>query len=136
MTEMDLQFKAAVGAEPGSELLDTTPVKKALWRNILHHPSLVMGLAILAALIVLAVFAPWVSPYSPYDQNLPQRLMPPFWVEGGSTLHLLGTDHLGRDVLSRLIHGARISLSVGLAAVLVAGTLGVLILWPRREALD
>ena len=125
MTEMDLQFKAAVGADPGSELLDTTPVKKALWRNILHHPSLVIGLAILAGLIVLAVFAPWVSPYSPYDQNLPQRLMPPFWVEGGSYSHLLGTDHLGRDYLSRLLYGARISLLIGFGAASIGCVIGV-----------
>nr|WP_244597742.1 ABC transporter permease [Afipia felis] len=125
MTEMDLQFKAAVGAEPGNELLDTTPVKKALWRNILHHPSLVIGLAILVGLIVLAVFAPWVSPYSPYDQNLPQRLMPPFWVEGGSYSHLLGTDHLGRDYLSRLLYGARISLLIGFGAASIGCVIGV-----------
>jgi peptide/nickel transport system permease protein len=80
---------------------------------------------ILVALILTAVFANFLAPYSPYEISLPNKLKPPFWVDGGSVKHLLGTDRLGRDVLSRLIFGARISLIVVLMGVLVSGTIGV-----------
>lgn len=125
MSEMDLQFKAAVGAEPGSELLDAAPARKALWRNIPRHPGLVIGLTVLASLMIVAVFAPWISPYNPYDQHLAQRLMPPVWVHGGSAAHLLGTDHLGRDYLSRLLFGARVSLLIGFGAASIGCVIGV-----------
>jgi peptide/nickel transport system permease protein len=125
MSEMDLQFKATSGVETSSEMLDTAPARKSIWHNIQRHPGLLIGLAILASLIVVAVFAPWISPYSPYDQHLPQRLMPPVWVEGGSYLHLLGTDHLGRDYLSRLLYGARVSLLIGFGAASIGCLIGV-----------
>jgi len=122
---MNLQLKAAVGAEPGNELPDAAPARKSLWRNIPRHPGLVIGLAVLASLMIVAVFAPWISPYSPYDQHLAQRLMPPVWVHGGSAAHLLGTDHLGRDYLSRLLFGARISLLIGFGAASIGCAIGV-----------
>ncbi|AEI01257.1 ABC transporter dipeptide permease DppC [Afipia carboxidovorans OM5] len=122
---MDLSFKAAAASEPAGELLDAAPARPKLWRNIMHHPGLVIGLVVLASLVLLAVFAPWVSPYDPYDQSLPQRLLPPFWVDGGSTAHLLGTDHLGRDYLSRLLYGARVSLLIGFGAASIGCVIGV-----------
>ena len=125
MSEMDLSFKAAAASEPAGELLDAAPARPKLWRNIMHHPGLVIGLVVLASLVLLAIFAPWVSPYDPYDQSLPQRLLPPFWVDGGSTAHLLGTDHLGRDYLSRLLYGARVSLLIGFGAASIGCVIGV-----------
>jgi peptide/nickel transport system permease protein len=125
MSEMDLSFKAAAASEPGGELLDAAPARPKIWRNILHHPGLMLGLAILGILVILAVFAPWISPYNPYDQHLPQRLLPPFWVHGGNIAHLLGTDHLGRDYLSRLIYGARVSLLIGFGAASIGCLIGV-----------
>jgi len=125
MSEMDLSFKAAAASETGGELLDAAPARPKIWRNILHHPGLMLGLAILGILVILAAFAPWVSPYNPYDQNLPQRLLPPFWVHGGDAAHLLGTDHLGRDYLSRLIYGARVSLLIGFGAASIGCLIGV-----------
>lgn len=89
-------------------------------RNI----SLVIGLSIVAALVAMALLAPLIAPYDPIDQNLARRLIPPAWMEGGSASNWLGTDHLGRDYLSRLIHGARVSLGVGFGVVLVAGAIG------------
>ncbi len=85
-----------------------------------------------AALIILlllfcAFFSPLIAPYDPIKQNLAYALKPPFWQKGGSTTHILGTDNLGRDVLSRIIYGARISTVVGFAAVLFSGTLGTLL---------
>jgi peptide/nickel transport system permease protein len=84
----------------------------------------VIPVCIVLALILTAVFANVLAPYSPYGQSLPEILKPPVWVEGGSSRHLLGTDLLGRDVLSRLIHGSRISLIVALMGILVAGSIG------------
>jgi peptide/nickel transport system permease protein len=83
------------------------------------------GAAVLVLLVLMAVFAPLIAPYDPAEQSLRARLVPPVWQMGGSWEHVLGTDHLGRDVLSRLIHGARISLVVGVAVVALAGGFGV-----------
>lgn len=87
----------------------------------------VIPVVIVLALIFTAIFADFLAPYSPYHQSLPHRLKPPFWVEGGSTKYPLGTDLLGRDVLSRLIFGARISLLVALMGILVSGSIGAVL---------
>jgi peptide/nickel transport system permease protein len=81
-------------------------------------------IVILAVLVLAAVFAEGIAPADPEVGVLGDRFRPPAWLAGGSDTHLLGTDHLGRDVLSRLIYGARVSLVVGFTAVLVAGVLG------------
>ena len=79
---------------------------------------------IFALLFFTAIFANFIAPY-PYDEtNLPERRVPPAWVEGGSTKHLLGTDTLGRDVLTRVIWGARVSLSVSLLAIAITAIVG------------
>jgi peptide/nickel transport system permease protein len=81
-------------------------------------------IAILVTLALLAIFAEMVAPHNPEIGSLSQRFRPPAWVAGGSTEHLLGTDHIGRDVLSRLIFGARVSMIVGFTAVIFAGVVG------------
>jgi peptide/nickel transport system permease protein len=82
-------------------------------------------LAILTFFLVIpAVFAPQVSPYDPLKGSLAKRLTPPVWQEGGTIEHLLGTDKVGRDILSRIIYGARVSLMVSLVAIFVGGALG------------
>ena len=80
----------------------------------------------LAAVVLAAVFAPWVAPHSPSAVELRDRLLPPVW-SGGTWSHVLGTDALGRDVLSRLIWGARNSLLIGVTVVLIAGVFGTLL---------
>jgi peptide/nickel transport system permease protein len=82
---------------------------------------------ILATLVLVALLAPFISPHSPTAQSLPDKLKPPAWQEGGSAKHPLGTDLLGRDVLSRLFHGARVSLTVTAAALLAGGGIGLAI---------
>ncbi len=72
-------------------------------------------------MVCMALFAPLLAPYSPIDQALRDKLMPPFWLDGGSMRHILGTDAFGRDVLSRLIYGARVSLLVALLALTAGG---------------
>jgi peptide/nickel transport system permease protein len=83
-----------------------------------------LPIAILVTLALLAVFAELIAPYNPEIGSLSQRFKPPAWIAGGSTEYLLGTDHIGRDVLSRLIFGARVSMMVGFTAVIIAGVLG------------
>jgi peptide/nickel transport system permease protein len=79
---------------------------------------------ILLFIAFVAVFADVLAPYDPQVGSLARRFRPPAWQEGGSMAYLLGTDHVGRDVLSRLIFGARVSMVVGITAVLVAGGIG------------
>jgi peptide/nickel transport system permease protein len=79
---------------------------------------------ILGTILFVALFADLLAPYDPQIGSLSDRFKPPFWQAGGSLAHLLGTDHVGRDVLSRLIFGARVSMIVGFTAVIVAGTIG------------
>ena len=79
---------------------------------------------ILGTILLVALFADVIAPYDPQIGSLSDRFKPPFWQAGGSVAHLLGTDHVGRDVLSRLIFGARVSMIVGFTAVIVAGAIG------------
>src|SRR5262249_59754970 len=81
-------------------------------------------LAIVLALVVCAVFAPLLAPRSPVEGSLGERLIPPLGMEGARPGHPLGTDRLGRDTLSRLVYGARISLSVSIVGIVLTGTLG------------
>jgi peptide/nickel transport system permease protein len=84
-------------------------------------------ICIITVMVCMAVFAPLLAPYSPTDQALRDRLVPPFWLEGGTISHILGTDAFGRDVLSRLIYGARVSLLVALLALIAGGGVGLVI---------
>ena len=104
--------------------LPTMPAWRRGLRRSLGHRGLVIGSVILALIVLAALFAPWLAPHDPYAQEVTQRLIPPAWYAKGSWEHLLGTDKLGRDYLSRLLYGARVSLSIGLAAALISGLIG------------
>lgn len=95
-------------------------VRSELWSD----KAGLFGVIVLVGLVLLALLAPVLAPYDPAATSLADRLMPPVWLEGGSMSHPLGTDNLGRDVLSRLIHGSRVSLTIGAAVVALAGTFG------------
>ena len=82
---------------------------------------------ILLLIVASSVLAPWISPQDPLAVNIRHRLAPPAWMEGGTTQHLLGTDPVGRDLLSRMIYGGRVSLVIGVAAVILSATIGVLL---------
>ena len=91
----------------------------------LHHKTFVIGAALLLLIGLMAVLAPWLAPHDPYAQDLANRSVPPFWnAERGGWLHPLGTDPLGRDYLSRLMYGARISLLIGFSVALISGLIG------------
>jgi peptide/nickel transport system permease protein len=91
--------------------------------HIFLQPNFCIPAAVLVLMIVAAIFAPQVSPYDPLQTSLTQRLQPPAFA-GGTGAHLLGTDKLGRDVLSRIIFGARVSLSVSLLVIVITSTIG------------
>jgi len=94
-----------------------------LWRN----KTAVAGLIIIIIFILTAVFAPYLSPHDPVETSLYDQLKPPIWHEKGTSKHILGTDDLGRDILSRLIYGARVSLMVSIISVSLAFVSGTLI---------
>jgi peptide/nickel transport system permease protein len=95
------------------------------WRRFAFDPAALTGAVILLVVVSAALAAPWVAPHDPAKQSLLRRFTPPVWQEGGNVAYPLGTDQVGRDVLSRIIHGARISLLVGVAAVVVSVVIGV-----------
>jgi ABC-type dipeptide/oligopeptide/nickel transport system permease subunit len=111
-----LQERATVSAE-----------RSRTWRKLARNPAALAGAVILLVVIGAAVFAPYVAPHDPAKQSLIRRFTPPVWVQGGSMSYPLGTDQVGRDILSRIIHGARVSLIVGISAVLVSLTVGVIL---------
>lgn len=96
-------------------------------RVLLTNPLTLFSIVVLTVVIVMAVGAPLLAPHDPELQSLRLRTKPPFWLEGSEPGYVLGTDPLGRDLLSRIIFGARISLIVGLAAVSVQGIIGVIV---------
>jgi ABC-type dipeptide/oligopeptide/nickel transport system permease subunit len=85
----------------------------------------VLGGFLILVLLITAVFTPWLAPHDPYEQDIMNRLLPPVWLKGGDSDFLLGTDHLGRDLLSRIMYGTRVSLVVGVAAVILQVIIGV-----------
>src|SRR6476661_3730831 len=93
-----------------------------IWRGIRRAP--LIPSVILAVIVGAAIFAPWVAPADPNAFELKDKLIPPAWQDGGSSAHLLGTDQLGRDVLSRVIYGARIACVVVAVTIVFAGALG------------
>ena len=90
----------------------------------LRHLATWFGACIVFAVLLIAIIAPLIAPHDPFVQDLNRRMVPPEWL-GGSPEHLLGTDQLGRDYLSRLIYGARISMTIGVFTVITSGLIGV-----------
>lgn len=96
-----------------------------LLRRLWHDPLSLFGAVVLAGLIACSIVIPFVSSTDPMATDLPNRLRPPAWEPAGSFAHALGTDGLGRDVLIRVVYGARISLTIGFGAALIAAAVGV-----------
>jgi peptide/nickel transport system permease protein len=94
-------------------------------REMVRNPLMSLGLGIVMLVVLIALLAPLLAPHDPLRQELAERLRPPFWVEGNNQEYSLGTDDLGRDILSRMMYGVRISLLVGGLAVLLSGSIGV-----------
>lgn len=96
-------------------------------RRLFRSPLFLTGLAFLLPALLFAAGAQWFAPHDPHEQVLGLRLLPPAWQQGGDPAYPLGTDALGRDLLSRVIYGARVSLLIGLAVVTISGTIGTII---------
>jgi peptide/nickel transport system permease protein len=95
--------------------------------HFIGRPGIALATLVVLAMVAAGISAPAVAPLDPVEQNVIDRLAPPFFMEGGTWEHILGTDHLGRDVLSRLIYGARVALIVGVTTVTVSGFVGLAI---------
>ncbi len=116
------------GALKGARLaVHDEPHRAVVLRRIWRLKWAVAAAGVMLLIVASAVFAPVVAPHGPLDVNIRHRLAPPAWMEGGDPAHLLGTDQVGRDLLSRVIYGGRVSLLVGVAAVLISASLGVLL---------
>ena len=107
-----------------SQIGTPTQSSSRLKRRFRGHQGMIIGSVIVVSVILVALLAPLLSPHDPYQQDLMKRLIPPVWDSRGSWEHILGTDHLGRDYLSRLMYGARISLLIGIGAALISGIIG------------
>jgi len=114
--------EATLGAGAGHE--PPRPAR-AFWLAYRENRGAVMGLAVVVAIVLLAILADVISPYPPNEQFRDAVRAPPVWADGGSWRFILGTDGLGRDMLSRLLHGARISLFIGLSVMTVSFLLGI-----------
>jgi peptide/nickel transport system permease protein len=99
----------------------------ALLARLARRRTALFGLLVVAVVVLTAALAPLFSPFDPLEQDISQRLREPGWQDAQGRVHPLGTDHLGRDILARIIYGARIALLVGLSAVLISGLLGMMI---------
>ena len=105
------------------EILEPSP-GAILRRRMLGHYGLTLGGGVLLFIVLMALLAPWFAPHDPLAQDLTARWIPPVWHEKGSWAHPFGTDGFGRDYLSRIMYGARISLLIGFAAMLISGVIG------------
>lgn len=113
------------GVQTAEEVLEPSP-GMLLRKRIFGHAGFMIGFTVLAVIVLVAVFAPVLSPHDPFDQQLDRKLIPPIWHDSPRVTwdHILGTDQLGRDYMSRLFYGARISLLIGFTAMLISGIIG------------
>lgn len=116
--------RGAVALSPGLAR-PARPRAGVRWRRIRRLRGGLAGAIVVALIVTAALLAPWLAPHNPYVGRVIDRLLPPAWMDGGDAGYLLGTDQIGRDVLSRLIYGGRVSLGIAVLAVAVAGTVGL-----------
>jgi ABC-type dipeptide/oligopeptide/nickel transport system permease subunit len=114
-------------AEITPDRSESGPVRGAAWRRLLRLRWGLFAAGLLLLIVLISVFAPLVAPHDPLAVDIRHRLSPPAWMDRGTPDHLLGTDPVGRDLLSRMIYGGRVSLVVGVAAVLLSASIGVLL---------
>ena len=122
---------SSVAATEVAPLPSARPRREREWvtllRRLVRRRTALFGMLVFLGVVLAAVLAPWVSPFDPLEQDIGQRLRPPGWQDAQGRVHPLGTDHLGRDILARIVFGSRIALVVGLAAVMISGVLGMII---------
>lgn len=121
------ETKALRPSSPEGAPAERTEGQRLLRRallNLRRRPAALLGFLIVTLVLIAAIFAPVLAPHDPTDQTPEKVLRPPAWMEKGDPAYPLGTDHLGRDLASRLLYGARVSLLIGVAAVLISGGMG------------
>jgi peptide/nickel transport system permease protein len=118
--EIELELRGLDGA------VAAPTIARGPWRRLWRLRWGLLAALVLLAIVASAVFAPWLAPADPLSVNISRRLVPPAWMDGGTSQHWLGTDQVGRDLLSRVLFGGRVSLVVGITAVLISATIGVL----------
>ena len=111
---------------PFKDVTFSTPMQM-VFRQAKRHKGFLIGGTVLLLIVAMALLAPYIAPHDPYKQSLSNRLIGPIWHDEGTWDHPLGTDNLGRDYLSRVIYGARISLLIGVAAMLISGVIGTIL---------
>jgi len=114
-------------ATPASTAAAPPGPLREFWLSFSANAGAVGGLVVVATLLLVALFAPLIAPHAPFAVDTAAFLRPPVWQEGGSAEYLLGTDAIGRDILSRLIYGARLSLSIGIAVVMISVAAGIVL---------
>lgn len=120
MNATPITMSAAEDEHPGTAM---SPRRSTL-QKLKRDKSAVISASLLAIIVIAALLAPVLSPHDPYDNNLRNMLKPPIWAPGAVAEHLLGTDGLGRDILSRLLYGTRTTLIMGMMAVIAGGIIG------------
>ncbi|QIM63630.1 dipeptide ABC transporter permease DppC [Pasteurellaceae bacterium Orientalotternb1] len=103
-----------------------TPLQE-FWHYFCQNHGAVVGLAFIVVVFLASMFASVIAPFDPIEQNRTALLLPPMWFEGGNSAYILGTDDIGRDILSRIIYGARLSVFIGLIIVLLSCVFGVIL---------
>lgn len=103
-----------------------SPTWQSLQRFVADRFSTTAGIVVVA-FVLMALLAPWLAPHDPYESDLLRRLQPPAWMDGGEWSFVLGCDALGRDILSRIIYGSRVSITIGVAVVLIATVVGTVL---------
>jgi len=111
---------------PFKDVTFSTPMQM-VFRQAKRHKGFLIGGTVLLLIVAIALLAPLIAPHDPYKQSLSNRLIGPIWHDEGTWDHPLGTDNLGRDYLSRVMYGARISLLIGVAAMLISGVIGTIL---------
>lgn len=119
MTVADDAAAPAMAADQGKSLF------KRNLENFAENRLALASAVLVLIFVLMAIFAPWIAPHDPNETDLFRRLQPPAWLPGGEWSYLLGCDGLGRDILSRIIYGSRISIFIGTAVILVATTIGI-----------
>lgn len=119
MTVADDAAAPAMAADQGKSLF------KRNLENFAENRLALASAVLVLIFVLMAIFAPWIAPHDPNETDLFRRLQPPGWMPGGEWSYLLGCDGLGRDILSRIIYGSRISIFIGTAVILVATTIGI-----------
>ncbi|TNJ63657.1 ABC transporter permease [Paenibacillus hemerocallicola] len=122
-----MSIDSSSGILPAASPSQPTSKLRRWLRLLFKSKTGTVGVLLVAMICLIAVLAPFLAPHDPGKSSVSVRLLPPMWLDKGTSLYPLGTDNLGRDVLSRILYGSKISLIVGICSVVISGTIGVIL---------